>query len=468
MTVIKTARMKPFQIASILTCMVIVTIDGLDVFVMGFVLPHLPADFFESTVQKGFLLSAGLAGMAVGAIVLAPLADIVGRQKVVVLSLVGCTAGMFLSAIATNAYELIIFRAVTGVAIGSMAASLMILVQEYTSEKARNVVFGVYSLGFPVGSALGGFVGVSLVNASGGAWQAMFVLGGSLSLFGLVLAIVVLPESIDFLVARPSPRNHARIERIAAKLGNPTIRMPDAESVSIPENRQGAVSGLFRDGMWRNTLLLWIIYAGLMTAFYFANTWTPQLVTDATGSTDAGTTAGLILSGGSFIGAIMFALLSLKVSVNRLVSTAMCLAGISMLVLAAFFHDESFALAMTWLVGIFTYLAITAMAALIVPIYSASSRATAGGWMVGVGRLFSIGAPIAAGYLLVVVTPDSLYAASAVPLLVGGACALMLTREMKRARQAGLEPSTLPGPEPAEGWPHLDVFPGKDTRERSN
>ncbi|MGY2119683.1 hypothetical protein ACW9HR_37875 [Nocardia gipuzkoensis] len=40
---------------------------------MGFALPHLP-DGFASPSQKGFPISAGLIGMATGAVLVAPLA----------------------------------------------------------------------------------------------------------------------------------------------------------------------------------------------------------------------------------------------------------------------------------------------------------------------------------------------------------------------------------------------------------
>ncbi|WP_378375623.1 hypothetical protein [Rhodococcus baikonurensis] len=40
-------------------------LDGYDIFVMGYALPHLP-DGFATPAQKGYLISAALVGMGLG------------------------------------------------------------------------------------------------------------------------------------------------------------------------------------------------------------------------------------------------------------------------------------------------------------------------------------------------------------------------------------------------------------------
>jgi benzoate transport len=436
-TAIKKSAMSRFQYIALFACLLIITIDGYDVFVMGFTLPHLPEGFFTDTAQKGYLLSAGLAGMAAGSILLAPLSDRFGRRALILGCLVICCAGLILSAVSPNVESLIAARIITGVGIGGMAASLVVLVQEYTNDRYRTLILGIYSIGFPLGSLLGGSIGVMLVNTFDGAWQVMFIFGAVITALAVLIALKFMPESIDYLVAG-SPRNaQAKIDIVIAQLKMSGIDRLARPVVPEAVQNRGSFRGLFVDGMYKRTLLTWVMYAGLMSAFYFANTWTPQLITSATNDINLGTTAGLILSLGGFLGAIAFGIVSIKVDFRRLAWICMILAGVSVLAFSVFFTEAAPALILTTVLGTFTYMAITGTPAIVSPLYPVKSRATAMGWMIGIGRLFSIGAPIAVGYALAAFSPESLYAASSVPLFMAGAATFMLWRMTRGTRPDG-------------------------------
>jgi len=441
LTAMKAGPLSRFQLVCVASCLLIITIDGFDVFVMGFVLPHLPDAFFASDAQRGYLLSAGLVGMAFGALFLSPLADWFGRRHLIFISLLLSTTGMLMSGFSENALQLSLWRLVTGIGVGSMATSLLILVQEYTPDRLRPVVFGIYATGFPLGSLLGGYTGVKIAATFGGAWEALFFFGAGLTFVAALLALLVMPESIDFLIARNPPGAEQQINRIARRLGNPDVDPRERPALPADEARHGTIGGLFADGMYQSTLLLWLAYAMLMITFYFTSTWTPQLVSNQTGSPDSGTTAGLILSLGGFIGSLLFSVLSISIAAGRLMWTTMVLAGLSVLGLAVLFSHSSLALVMTTALGIFLFVAITASATLVPPLYPAQSRVTATGWMVGIGRLCSITSPIAVGYLLAVVDGASIYALSAFPLFVGAMAIFMLLRlnEQKSPSQAGTQ-----------------------------
>jgi len=191
--------------------------------------------------------------------------------------------------------------------------------------------------------------------------------------------------------------------------------------------------------MYKRTLLLWATYSCLMITYYFAGTWTPQLVSNATGDPGAGTTAGIILSLGGFIGSIAFSVLALRMAPNIVLCASMVLGGISILGLAAVFTRTGPALVMTTLIGTFTFIAITAVTTLVLPLYPIQSRVTATGWMVGIGRMFSIGSPIVAGYLLAVLSEEVLYAWAALPLFIGAFSTFELWRLSRGATVTGAE-----------------------------
>src|SRR6202011_17903 len=72
--------MSAHQIAAIVVCVGLNMLDGFDVLVMSFTAAGVSAEWQLSGAQLGMLFSAGLVGMAVGSLFLAPRADRFGRR----------------------------------------------------------------------------------------------------------------------------------------------------------------------------------------------------------------------------------------------------------------------------------------------------------------------------------------------------------------------------------------------------
>lgn len=119
--------MAPFQWLAVAICILLIMLDGFDVLVMAFTASAVAAEWKLNGAQLGVLFSAGLIGMAIGSLFLAPVADRRGRQPVIVLCLVVVSVGMLLSAAARSYVELAALRAATGVGIGGMLASVGVI-----------------------------------------------------------------------------------------------------------------------------------------------------------------------------------------------------------------------------------------------------------------------------------------------------------------------------------------------------
>ncbi len=65
-------RMTPFQWRAVAVCVLLTMLDGFDVMAMAFTAPHVSAQWQLSGKLLGALFSAGLVGMAVGSLLLAP------------------------------------------------------------------------------------------------------------------------------------------------------------------------------------------------------------------------------------------------------------------------------------------------------------------------------------------------------------------------------------------------------------
>ncbi|WP_060652826.1 MFS transporter [Rhodococcus pyridinivorans] len=422
---IRTQPMRRFQIRTITICFLLCMVDGFEILIMAFVAPHLSKDWNLNSVEVGYLLSAGLIGMAAGAFFLSPLSDRIGRRRGTIACLTLVTLGMGLSAAAMNLEQLVAFRAFAGLGIGGLVASLNILVSENSNEKRRGVTLGIYGAGLPAGVALGGAISGVLISHFG--WRSAFVFGTAITAVLLLVVIRALPESIEYLVDKRPKNALARYNAIATKLGYPT-----SEALPEPSARRHVRSvrgGLFDGLMGRRTTLLWLGYSCLMASFYFANTWTPKLLTDVTGDAGTGTVAGVLINVGGVIGALVFAALTIVLR-PRLVNTLLMFAGA--LVFAAYaagFEIVALGMLLSVLVGMAANGGVAGFYAISPSVYPAAVRATGVGLMIGVGRLVSIAAPIMTGYLLEASwTPEDLYYLFGGVLVVAGLFMFALDR----------------------------------------
>ena len=77
---IDTSRMSPYQWLIIGMCVLLNALDGFDVLAMAFTANGVTKEFGLTGSELGVLLSAGLVGMAIGSLCLAPVADVIGRR----------------------------------------------------------------------------------------------------------------------------------------------------------------------------------------------------------------------------------------------------------------------------------------------------------------------------------------------------------------------------------------------------
>ena len=138
----RTAAMSRFQVMAVVIALVLIFIDGFDVAVMAYAAPSLSREWGIDPVMLGYLLSASLFGMAAGSIFLTPMADVIGRRKLTLASLVVISIGMTLSVFAPNEYVLLAWRVLTGLGVGGMMANLNVLVSEYSSDLRRGFHHG--------------------------------------------------------------------------------------------------------------------------------------------------------------------------------------------------------------------------------------------------------------------------------------------------------------------------------------
>src|SRR5205807_1953763 len=157
----------------------------------------------------------------------------------ILVSILIAGAGM-LGSVATRGFgELLALRALTGVGIGGTIASVAVLVSEYAPDRWRSAALAAYSTGYPVGATLGGALTALAIPRFG--WRSAFAIGGVMTLALLVVAWRVLPESLDFLLARRPPGALGRLNELLVRMRLPKLGVlpgsPASSGAPPPERR---------------------------------------------------------------------------------------------------------------------------------------------------------------------------------------------------------------------------------------
>ena len=386
-----------FQALAIALCIALNMLDGFDILAMSFSASGVKAAWNLPNSELGELFSAGLVGMAAGSLLLAPCADVFGRRRIILVSVLIAGAGMLGSVAARGFGELLALRALTGVGIGGTIASVAVLVSEYAPDRWRSAALAAYSTGYPVGATLGGALTALAIPRFG--WRSAFAIGGVMTLALLVVAWRALPESLDFLLARRPPGALGRLNELLVRMRLPELGVlpgTPASSGARPAETRAPLRWLLTP----TTFLVWVTFFCTMAAFYFFVSWTPRLLNAAGLSATAGLTAGVLLNLGGIVGCGGFAVAAARADARRLLIGSLIASALLIAAFGAVVHRLELALWTALLLGVLSNAAMAGLYAVGPPLYPTAVRATGMGCAIGIGRLGAILAPLASGALL--------------------------------------------------------------------
>lgn len=161
--------------------------EGFDIAAMGIAVPRLEAALGLEAASFGWVLTGILVGIGVGGATLAPLGDRFGRRALIVA---GCLAtGLFTLATstATTTTGFLVWRFLTGFALGACLPNVSALSSEIAPAKLRATVMAVVSSGIPLGLFIAGVTAPAIIEAW--QWQGLFYVCGG---FAVVLAAILL------------------------------------------------------------------------------------------------------------------------------------------------------------------------------------------------------------------------------------------------------------------------------------
>jgi MFS transporter, AAHS family, 4-hydroxybenzoate transporter len=153
-----------YQLLVAAMCGLIVFVDGFDAQAMGFVAPALTAALKIPRSVLGSVISSGLVGMMVGALVSGPVADRVGRKPVLIACALIFGIGSLFTATAQSIESLMTYRVLTGLGMGGAMPNAIALTSEYMPRRRRAGAVTTMICGFSLGAAVGGLVAAAIIR----------------------------------------------------------------------------------------------------------------------------------------------------------------------------------------------------------------------------------------------------------------------------------------------------------------
>jgi AAHS family 4-hydroxybenzoate transporter-like MFS transporter len=414
-----------FQIKLLATCAAVLFLDGFDTQAIGYVAPALAKEWSLTRAALGPVFSAGLFGLMIGALVLGPLADRVGRKKIIIFSTLAFGLGALTTAFVQEVNALLAIRFLTGLGLGGAMPNAVAMTSEFNPRRRRATMVMIMFCGFSVGAALGGFLAAALIPQFG--WRSVFVVGGVAPLVMVPILALKLPESVRFLaLAGRAP------ERVAQLLCfiNPKAAFTPSTRFAVHEPHLSGIPvvHLFREGRTVATLLLWVVFFMSLLDIYFLANWLPTVLNDLGASVSEAVLIGSLLQVGGVVGT--FALGSI---IDRFSFRALALvyfiAIFAVGAIGQLGHSAVLVATAIFVAGFCVVGGQIAANALAAAFYPTSVRATGVGWALGIGRVGSIIGPLVGGVLLTMKwSAGAVFLAAAVAALCAALAAFCLSR----------------------------------------
>jgi len=342
-------------------------------------------------------VTSGLVGLALGSLLAGPLADRIGRRRVIIGSLLLFGIMSALTALTTDIWWFSVLRVLTKLSLGAAMPNATTLVSEYAPSGRRSAMMAITYCGMTLGAAIAGYLTSALVQIA--SWHWALVVGGVLPVLYAAVVHRALPESPKFLARRAD-----RADELVA-LVNRMVPEPVPAGTRFALDEPAATSttpivGLLSRRFRLGTATIWLGFVAAFFIVYLMNSWLPILMTDVGFSLTATATIGVLLQLGGTIGNIGIGWLMDRFGLHRTVAVGMAFAAVMLVLIAMAPQTVVVIGALIFVLGMFTNSVATGFPILSAAFYPTAIRATGTSWATGIARFGAI-AGAAAGTLLV-------------------------------------------------------------------
>ena len=244
--------------------------DSWDSVVIAFTLTVLNGEWHLTPVQTGALISAGYGAQFVGALAFGAVAERFGRLPVIQWLVVAMSVLGVACALSTGYEQLVVFRALQGLAIGGALPVAICYINEIAPTATRGRFFGTFQFLMTSGFGLASLLSAVLIPAFG--WRIMFALGAVPLV--LVPFTRILPESPRWLAGRGRVDDAAQaLER----LGGADVPPAGARPPVPGSGEKVPISLLFAPGVRATTFVAALLWFLTSLVSFGLSTWIPSI-----------------------------------------------------------------------------------------------------------------------------------------------------------------------------------------------
>ena len=248
--------------------------DAMDTGLIAFIMPRLSQSWQLTAPEKAWVVSIGFVGMAIGAVLAGGIADRIGRKTVFATTLVVYSIATALCGFAPDLSWLLVFRFVVGFGLGGQLPVAVSLVSEYVPARVRGRFIVLLESFWGLGWLLAALVAFFVIPAYG--WQIAFILCGIPALYVFYIWRKI-PESVPYLINRGRIEEaHKIVCRLEKEAGIPVVEK--IEVAPVAEKHNVSFTQLWSRGLAKRTIMLWLIWFGIVYSYYGIFTWLPSLL----------------------------------------------------------------------------------------------------------------------------------------------------------------------------------------------
>lgn len=370
--------------------------DALDTGIIAFILTTLVKDWALTPAESGWIVSIGFIGMAIGAVCSGGLADRFGRKTMFATTLLIYSLATAACAFAPNLTWLLVFRFIVGVGLGGQLPVAVTLVSEYIPSHVRGRFIVLLESFWGLGWLVAALVSYFVIPKFG--WQIAFLMGGLPALYVYVI-IKKIPESIPYLINRGRiDEAHELVQEIERQAGVPVIEHLVVKPVA--EKQRVSFKQLWSGAFARRSLMLWLIWFGIVFSYYGIFTWLPSLLVKQGYTVVQSFEYVLIMILAQLPGYVCAAWL-----IERLGRKATLASFITVCAISAYLFGQADSMfsVMVWgcLMSFFNLGAWGVLYTYTPEQYPANIRAFGAGWASAIGRIGGIAAPIVVTHMMV-------------------------------------------------------------------
>jgi AAHS family 4-hydroxybenzoate transporter-like MFS transporter len=283
--------------------------------------------------------------------------------------------------------QLVIWRFTTGLGLGAAMPNAVTLMSEYCPDSRRATLTNAMFCGFPLGAAFGGFIAAWMIPLWG--WRSVLVLGGAVPLVLALLLLLLLPESLRYMVAESYPVERIRrvLHRISASASDATAFVMTEKAPMDPG--RSSVGVVLSRPYLVGSVMLWTAYFMGLVIFYALINWMPILFRDA--GLDPRTAAlisALFPLGG--IGAVLSGWLMDRFNPNWVVAVCFALTAAAIYAIGLTAGALGLLVLVVLAAGTLMNTAQSSLPSLAAGFYPTHGRATGVAWMMALGRFGGI------------------------------------------------------------------------------